>query len=297
MLESWKISIKIPSHKNKVNPLLFKLDKFNGKTGSQLKPFLAKFEILAKRCQWNEDIKVDMLRCNLTGAAAQLLWDDPSCQTYEQLVLKLNQRFGEGNQAEYFRAKLKVRKQGKDESLSSLMQDIRRMMILAYPDSSSELGKIMSKDCFLDAIFDKNLSLKVREHSPADLDSAFQLAVKFEAYAQLSGPQKSEDRCKRSKVQTVVSSDQSDDHINERSWNALVASQNNLLKQLESQGEQILLLSKQVQGLTISPAPQNKEQWNNNSFSKKQVKCFGCGEADHILPKCPYKKNNKNKTS
>ena len=34
----------------------------------------------------------------------------------------------------------------------------------------------------------------------------------------------------------------------------------------------------------------------NNTSSKKQVKCFGCGEADHILPKCPYKKNNKNKT-
>ena len=52
-------------------------------------------------------MKVDMLKCNSTGAAAQLLWDDPSCQTYEQLVLKLNQRFGEENQAECFRAKLK----------------------------------------------------------------------------------------------------------------------------------------------------------------------------------------------
>ena len=128
--------------------------------GSHLKPFLAKFDILARRCQWNDEMKVDMLKCNLTGAAAQLLWDDPSCQNYEQLVLKLNQRFGEENQSECFRAKLKVRKQGKDESLSSLMQDIRRMMILAYPDSSSELGKIMAKECFLDAIYDKNLSLK-----------------------------------------------------------------------------------------------------------------------------------------
>ena len=239
----------------------------------------------------DEDMKGDMLKCNLTGAAAQLLWDDPSCQTYEQLVLKLNQRFGEENQAECFRAKLKVRKQGKDELLSSLMQDIRRMMILAYPDSSSELRKVLSKDCFLDAIFDKNLSLKVREHSPADLDSAFQLAVKFESYAQLSGPQKSEDKYREGRVQTVTSSDRDDDHIDERSWNAFIASQNNLLKQLKSQGEQMLMLSEQVQSLTASSAPQNKEQLNNNSSSKKQVKCFRCGEDDHILPKCPYKKN------
>ena len=279
------------TQKHKVNPLPFKLDKFDGKTGSQLKPFLAKFEILAKRCQWSEDMKVDMLKCNLTGAAAQLLWDDPSCLSYEQLVLKLNQRFGEENQAECFRAKLKVRKQGKDESLSSLMQDIRRMMILAYPDSSSELGKIMAKDCFLDAIYDKNLSLKIREHSPANLDAAFQLTVKFEAYAVLSGAPRGEDRYKESRVQTITSSDQDQDPTDERSWKAIVASQANLSKILESQGEQILMLSKLVQDSTSS-ASQNDEQLNDSSSSsKKQVKCFGCGETDHILSKCPHKKN------
>ena len=284
------------AQKHKINPLPFKLDKFDGKTGSQLKPFLAKFEILARRCQWNDDMKVDMLKCNLTGAAAQLLWDDPSCQSYEQLVLKLNQRFGEENQAECFRAKLKVRKQGKDESLSSLMQDIRRMMILAYPDSSSELGKIMAKDCFLDAIYDKNLSLKIREHSPADLDAAFQLAVKFEAYAQLSGPQKNEDRYKGGKVQTILSLDQDNNPPREGSWSALMASQNDLFKQLKNQGEQIIMLSKQVQNLASSSVPPNREQSNNLPSSRKQIKCFGCGEIDHILPKCPYRKNNRNKT-
>ena len=65
------------------------------------------------------------------------------------LFLKLNRRFGEDSQSECFRAKLKVRKQGKDESLSSLMQDIRRMMILAYPDSSSEFRKNNGQGVFL----------------------------------------------------------------------------------------------------------------------------------------------------
>ena len=241
-------------------------------------------------------MKADMLKCNLTGAAAQLLWDDPSCQSYEQLVLKLNQRFGEENQSECFRAKLKVRKQGKDESLSSLMQDIRRMMILAYPDSSSELGKIMAKECFLDAIYDKNLSLKIREHSPVDLDAAFQLAVKFEAYAVLSGAPKGEDRYRGSMVQTVASSDQGRDPTDERSLKAFVASQDNMFKILKSQGDQILMLSKLVQDLSTSSASQNKEQLIDLPSSKKQIKCFGCGEVGHVLPKCPHKKNNGNKT-
>ena len=294
VLKSLNKNFETENHK--VNPFPFKLDKFDGKTGSHLKPFLAKFDILARRCQWNDDMKADMLKCNLTGAAAQLLWDDPSCQNYEQLVLKLNQRFGEDSQSECFRAKLKVRKQGKDESLSSLMQDIRRMMILAYPDSSSELGKMMAKECFLDAIYDKNLSLKIREHSPVDLDAAFQLAVKFEAYAVLSGAPKGEDRYRGSMVQTVASSDQGHDPTDERSLKAFVASQDNMLKILKSQGDQILMLSKLVQDLSSSSASQSEEQLIDLPSPKKPVKCFGCGEVGHVLPKCPHKKNNGNKT-
>ena len=294
VLESLNKNFETENHK--VNPLPFKLDKFDGKTGSHLKPFLAKFDILARRCQWSDEMKVDMLKCHLTGAAAQLLWDDSSCQSYEQLVLRLNQRFGEDSQSECFRAKLKVRKQGKDESLSSLMQDIRRMMILAYPDSSSELGKIMAKECFLDAIYDKNLSLKIREHSPVDLDAAFQLAVKFEAYAVLSGAPKGEDRYMGSMVQTVASSDQDCDPTEERSLKAFVASQDNMFKILKSQGDQILMLSKLVQDLSSSSASQNREQLIDPPSPKKPVKCFGCGEVGHVSPKCPHKKSNASKT-
>ena len=126
----------------------------------------------------------------------------------------------------------------------------------------------------MDAIFDKSLSLKVREHSPADLDAAFQLAVKFEAYAQLSSPQKDEDRGKGSKVQTVVSHIQDDAPPGGKSWNAFMESQNDLFKQLKSQGEQIMMLSKQVQNLSSPSALQSKEQVNNSPSLKKTNKMF-----------------------
>ena len=71
-------------------------------------------------------------------------------------------------------------------------------------------------------------------------------------------------------------------------------SQNDLFKQLKSQGEQIMMLSKQVQNLS-SPSACNKVRSKINNFPspKKPMKCFGCGESDHILPKCPYRRNNK----
>ena len=98
-------------------------------------------------------------------------------------------------------------------------------------------------------------------------------------------------------MQTVASSDEGHDPTDERSMTVIVASQDNLFKILKSQGDQILMLSKLVQDMSIPSASQNKEPLNNLPSSKKQVKCFGCGEVGHILPKCPHKKNNENKTS
>ena len=96
-------------------------------------------------------------------------------------------------------------------------------------------------------------------------------------------------------MQTVASSNQDRDPTDERSLKAFVASQDNMFKILKSQGDQILMLSKLVQDLSTSSASQNREQLIDLPSPKKPVKCFGCGEVGHVLPKCPHKRNNGNK--
>ena len=69
-----------------------------------------------------------LLRSSLTGNAVQILWDLGSDKEYlyEELVAMLMAQYGSKGQAESFRMQLRARRQSRGESLSSLMQDIRK---------------------------------------------------------------------------------------------------------------------------------------------------------------------------
>ena len=69
--------------------------------------------------------------------------------SYEKLVSSLRQRFGSENQTEVYKIELRNRRRGPHESLSSLMQDIRRLMVLAYSAATSDINLgICSNKCF-----------------------------------------------------------------------------------------------------------------------------------------------------
>jgi len=166
--------------------LQMKPGKFDG-TGS-LESFLAQFDVCARHNSWTEMDKVDFLRCSLEKAATQLLWDFGSRVdvSYAQLVERLRQRYGAEGQAETFRAQLYYRRQRADETLSDLLHDIRRLVVLAYPVPSNETTEILAKDAFLEAIRDRELSLKVREREPKTIDEAYRVALRLSAYQSAS---------------------------------------------------------------------------------------------------------------
>src|SRR5688572_14504637 len=159
-------------------PMPMKPGKFDG-TGS-LESFLVQFEVCARHNKWTAADRVDYLRCSLE----KLLWDfgaQPSA-TYEELVERLRQRYGTEGQAETFRAQLYYRRQRPEENLSDLLHEIRRLVVLAYPVPSNETTQIIAKDSFLEAMRDRELSLKVREREPKNLDEAYRTALRLEAY-------------------------------------------------------------------------------------------------------------------
>ena len=61
---------------------------------------------------WDADDKVAFLKCALDGTAGQAIWDsgNPDDLTFDQLALKLRQRYGSVGQAEKYQAELKARK-------------------------------------------------------------------------------------------------------------------------------------------------------------------------------------------
>src|SRR6218665_636810 len=158
---------KLPSAKvlGDTKRLPMKPNKFDG-TGF-LQSFRAQFEVCARHNRWTAVDKVDFLRCSLDKAATQLLWDFGAHTdfTYERLVGRLRQRYGAEGQEETFRAQLYFRRQRPEESLSDLLYDIRKLVVLAYPVPANETTEIIAKDAFLEALRDKEFSLKVRERT------------------------------------------------------------------------------------------------------------------------------------
>ncbi|ESO03833.1 hypothetical protein HELRODRAFT_184267 [Helobdella robusta] len=115
---------------------LLKPDKFDG-TGC-LKTFLKKFEICAMYNQWSMDDMEAYLSCSLTGEAAEVLWDLAGL-SYQELVTKLENRYGTS---------------GHEESYRYELQTLRRKPV--------KVGGTFNKRFFLFALNDADLELKVR---------------------------------------------------------------------------------------------------------------------------------------
>ena len=77
--------------------------------------------------------KLAHLKASLTGDAGQVLWDTDvaATDTIEKLTTLLRNRYSGNRQTDKYRMELRLRRRRHGESLSSLHQDIRRLMALA----------------------------------------------------------------------------------------------------------------------------------------------------------------------
>lgn len=125
-----------------------------------------------------------MLQCSHEKTAVQILWDYDAAEnvTYDNLVERLQQRYGNQGQVEIYRIKLRFRKQKVSESLIDLMQGICRLMCLAYPGPTNSTTEAIAKDSFLGALGDRWLARKVYERETRTLDETVAVAMKLESY-------------------------------------------------------------------------------------------------------------------
>ena len=97
---------------------------------------------------------------------------------------------------ESFRIELKQRKRKPGESLSSLLKDIRRIFMQAYPGSPNYMTEIAAKDAFIDALNYRELMIKVMEREPSTLDQASKIAERIELYQKIPADRKPENKTK-----------------------------------------------------------------------------------------------------
>ena len=121
------------------------------------------------------------MKAALTGDAGQVLSDtDPVANdSLSKLTTLVRSHFSGSRRVDKCKKDLKLRRRKPGESLTSLHRDIRRLMALAYPKLERRARESIASDCFLDALDDPDMALKVRGRAPADLDEA--IAMQLEA--------------------------------------------------------------------------------------------------------------------
>ena len=117
----------------------------------------------------------------LTGAAAQILGEGRSYRRYEDLVAQLEACYGSQDQRTIHRVQLQALRRLGKQTIKEMYLEVKRLLPLAYPDPYSELGESMAMEVFIKSLDDNDLELKIRDKMPETLDSAYQMALRFEA--------------------------------------------------------------------------------------------------------------------
>ena len=77
---------------------------------------------------------------------------------------------------------LKTRLRHNNETLPELVQDINRLVRLAYPSATIDVREQLAKDYFIDALNDHDLEWTVLRRKPESVENALKLALEYEAF-------------------------------------------------------------------------------------------------------------------
>ena len=124
---------------------------------------------------------------SLEDPAARGLWDMQGCGSYKDLRRTLRRIYGSDDQAEVYRSLLKIRHQKKGETLTDLVQEIRKLMVLAYHGPPNKTTEIVPKDAFLQALDDAEPVIHIQAPKPTSHDSAVRVAQHMEAVHHSAG--------------------------------------------------------------------------------------------------------------
>ncbi|MES9970529.1 MAG: hypothetical protein ABW092_10890, partial [Candidatus Thiodiazotropha sp.] len=158
-----------------------KLPPFNGK--EDWKVWIARFEAIAKRRNWNDETKLDNLLPRLQGRAGDFVFNQLSYETissYSELVKELKSRFRVVETQKTFAAKFSMRVQKQDETVEEYAAELKRLYSKAYKSRDSKTRQEDLVRRFLDGLKDNEARFEIEFHKePEDIDEAVYHAVNF----------------------------------------------------------------------------------------------------------------------
>jgi len=142
-----------------------------------------RFEDCAASNRWSNTTKLQQLRYNLKGVAAEIIHKNPNSTFWSYITLtnELNKTFGPASKAaSAIRIELRDRKRGKGEDLFRLRDDIYEKVSIVYGDLPMHEQQIFAVHAFVDAMTDGELIQKLIEKDPKTLSDAYDIAHGFE---------------------------------------------------------------------------------------------------------------------
>ena len=158
-----------------------KLPPFSGK--EEWKVWLNRFEAVAKRRNWDDEVKLDNLLPRLQGREDDFVYNQLSEETlscYPELIKELNSRFRVVGTEKTFAAKFSQGTQKPNETVEEYAAELKRLYSKAYKfrDTNTRHQDLVRR--FLDGLKDDEARFEIDFHKePVDIDEAVFHAVNF----------------------------------------------------------------------------------------------------------------------
>jgi hypothetical protein len=235
--------------------------------------YRVQFQMLSDLNKWSLENKALYLAGCLSKGARSVLNDLAPADRYDydKLDEALRERYGTEDQAELFKAKLRSRTKGKEESLQELAHDIRRLVRLAYPGAAMRMHNDLTKDQFIEALGDGEIRWSVFQARPKNITEALKVAMELEAFKE-SEKSRLRKSVRGIKIDSNNGTLRSDSGIEESNEEGDVTDLELSLQQLVTQVKQL----RQVSG--------------NNGFRKKE---YPTGNGKWPKEACGDNRNNR----
>ena len=140
------------------------------------------FEQCALINGWGDPQKAQFLAVRLRDAAQRFYSAIPVARkhNWQHVCHDMGHRFAPAATAPLFKAQFKSRRRATGEDLAQLADDLRRMVVRAYPNMpDGDRGELV-RDQFIESLTPVALRVRLQENPPADIQAAVEVALHLE---------------------------------------------------------------------------------------------------------------------
>src|SRR5260221_3598325 len=134
------------------------------------------------------------------------------------------------------------------------------------------MSQIIAKDALIDSLADGRLSLRIREKEPENINVAYQIAVRLEAYSQTANKGDGDFKNKQGRVRGI--------ETEENTLSAILNAQRKIQEKLDQQEKQLKRLEDNAK---IAAEP----EVNKQRAYTTELTCYGCNKLGRVKSRCP----------